>query len=118
MNNTNGITAVWRNAIVPRFRALGYATVRETNVVLHSLVHAVAQPIDGLVRGGEYIVRETRQAMGLGVAMTHVVVGVLAGYMLYEVVKVAAPRLSATLSDAITRPFKRQRRVPLDLSDF
>lgn len=124
MNNGNitsaggGITAMWRNAIVPRFRAVGAAAVRETNMMTHSLVHAVAQPIDGLVRGGTFIIQETKQAMGMGVVMVHIVVGVLAGYALYEVVRVAAPSLSATLSDAMTRPFKRSRRMVLDSSDF
>lgn len=117
-NNNNVVTTSWRQSIVPRFRALGATAVQETGVIVHNLVHTIQQPISGLVRGGEYVIQETKMAMNMGTAMIHVAVGVLAGYAAWEITRVLAPRFSAQISDAVTRPFKRPRRVALDRSNF
>lgn len=107
----------FRSTLVPSLTAMGRAVVAETEVLVHPLVHAVAQPISGLVRGGEQLIQDSRHFLGLGTTLMHWGMGAIAGYVVWEGLRVVAPEFSHTLSDAITRPFKRQRRTrPLDRS--
>lgn len=108
----------FRSSIVPNVAALGRAIVQETELVVHPLVHAVAQPIAGMVRGGEQLIQDSRHFLGLGTTLLHWGMGAIAGYVVWEGVRMMAPEFSNTLSDTITRPFKRQRRMPLDRSRF
>lgn len=108
----------FRNSLVSSVSALGRSVVHETEVVVHPLVHAVAQPIAGMVRGGEQLIQDSRHFLGLGTSLMHWGMGAIAGYVVWEGVRMVAPEFSHRVSDAITRPFKRQRRMPLDRSRY
>lgn len=108
----------WKQSILPKLMATGSAAIQETEVVIHSLVHAISQPIHGLVRGGEEIITETRNVLGMGSSMMHLAMGAMAGYVAWEGLRMVSPVTSYRISDMVTRPFKRQRRMPLDRSSF
>lgn len=108
----------WKRSILPKLVASGSAVVQETELVVHSLVHAISQPIHGLVRGGEELITETRSVFGMGSSMMHMAMGAMAGYIAWEGLRMVSPTTSYRISDMVTRPFKRQRRMALDRSSF
>lgn len=112
------MASYWKRYFLPKLMATGSAVVQETELVVHSLVHAIAQPIHGLVRGGEELITETRHLYGMGSTLMHLAMGAMAGYIAWEGLRMVSPTTSYQISDALTRPFKRQRRMTLDRSSF
>lgn len=112
------MASYWKRYFFPKLMATGTAIVQETELVVNSLVHAIGQPIHGLVRGGEELITETRNVLGMGSSMVHLAMGAMAGYVAWEALRMVSPSTSYQISDALTRPFKRQRRMTLDRSSF
>lgn len=108
----------WKRTILPRIVATGSAVVQDTELVVSHLVHALGQPIHGLIRGGEELITDARNVLGMGSSMVHLAMGAVAGYIAWEGLRMVSPSTSYRISDMVTRPFKRQRRMALDTSSF
>jgi len=110
------VAQMWKNSLLPKMRASGASMVSEGSHVINSAVHALQTPITGLLHDAENVGLMGMGMMGssMTTSLFHLAAGVATGWVIWEMLHLWFPETGYYVSQSMTRPFKKQRRMPLD----
>lgn len=86
-------------------------TIQEVEHITSAAVHAVEQPVSGLVGEGKKVAQSLWDLLTFGGTVVHMIMGTAVGYVSWELVRYIAPDWSAEVSDIITAPFRKRQRL-------
>lgn len=91
--------------------SLGKGVVHETEHVVSAVVHTAEQPVAGLYNDGKKVAQSLWDVVTFGGRIVNLVLGTVMGYVAWEMVRYIAPNWSSEVSDIVTAPFRKRRRV-------
>lgn len=99
------------NSFISTASSLSKGVVHEVEHVTSAVIHAVEAPVAGIYGEGKKVASGVSALFDIGKTMTNVAMITAAGYVSWELVRYVAPDWSSEVSDIITGPFKKRRRV-------